>query len=127
MGIGQVEACIFAEEIASDAVQLHGGNSYTKEYPFERQYRHTEINRIGDGTSVIQRIVIAKELWDLRDRRSRRWGQSTGETSLARGLPPPWGVVRGRTVAEWTVSVASSTTITSPGSVGIRSSSGPFV
>ena len=51
-----------AEEVASDAIQLHGGNGYTREYPVERQYRHAKIYQIGEGTSEIQKNIIADEL-----------------------------------------------------------------
>ena len=51
-----------AEEVASDAIQLHGGNGYTREYPVERQYRHAKIYQIGEGTSEIQKNIIAGEL-----------------------------------------------------------------
>lgn len=54
-----------AEEVASDAMQLHGGNGYTRDYPVERQYRHAKLYQIGEGTSEIQRNIIAKELLDL--------------------------------------------------------------
>jgi alkylation response protein AidB-like acyl-CoA dehydrogenase len=51
-----------AEEVASEAVQIHGGNGYTRDYPVERQYRHAKIYQIGEGTSEIQRSIIAEEL-----------------------------------------------------------------
>ncbi len=54
-----------AEDVASDAVQVHGGNGYTRAYPVERQFRHAKIYQIGEGTSEIQRNVIAGELLDL--------------------------------------------------------------
>jgi alkylation response protein AidB-like acyl-CoA dehydrogenase len=54
-----------AEEVASDAMQIHGGNGYTRDYPVERQYRHAKIYQIGEGTSEIQRNIIAKHLLDL--------------------------------------------------------------
>ena len=53
-----------AEEVASDAIQLHGGNGYTREYPVERQYRHAKIYQIGEGTSEIQKDIIAGEVLD---------------------------------------------------------------
>jgi len=53
-----------AEEVASDAIQLHGGNGYTREYPVERQYRHAKIYQIGEGTSEVQRNVIAEHVLD---------------------------------------------------------------
>jgi butyryl-CoA dehydrogenase len=47
------------------ALQLHGGYGYTKDYPIERFMRDAKICEIGEGTSEIQRIVIARQL--LRD------------------------------------------------------------
>jgi butyryl-CoA dehydrogenase len=50
------------------AVQLHGGYGYTKDYPVERFMRDAKICEIGEGTSEIQRIVIARQLLkDLAD------------------------------------------------------------
>ena len=59
-------AKLFASELAmratTKAVQLHGGYGYTTEYPVERMMRDAKICEIGEGTSEIQRIVIAREL-----------------------------------------------------------------
>jgi butyryl-CoA dehydrogenase len=44
------------------AIQIHGGYGYTKEYPVERMMRDAKICEIGEGTSEIQRIVIARHL-----------------------------------------------------------------
>ena len=59
-------AKLFASEVATrttiKAVQLHGGYGYTTEYPVERMMRDAKIGEIGEGTSEIQRIVIAREL-----------------------------------------------------------------
>jgi alkylation response protein AidB-like acyl-CoA dehydrogenase len=44
------------------AVQIHGGYGYTKDYPVERFMRDAKICEIGEGTSEIQRIVIARHL-----------------------------------------------------------------
>jgi butyryl-CoA dehydrogenase len=44
------------------AIQVHGGYGYTKEYPVERMMRDAKICEIGEGTSEIQRLVIAREL-----------------------------------------------------------------
>ncbi|MFL5487916.1 MAG: acyl-CoA dehydrogenase [Gemmatimonadaceae bacterium] len=44
------------------AIQVHGGNGYTKEYPVERMFRDAKIGEIGEGTSEIQRLVIARNL-----------------------------------------------------------------
>jgi butyryl-CoA dehydrogenase len=62
-------AKLFCSELAMrstiKAVQLHGGYGYTKDYPVERFMRDAKICEIGEGTSEIQRIVIARQL--LRD------------------------------------------------------------
>ena len=46
-------------EITTQAIQVLGGNGYTKEYPVERFFRDAKICEIYEGTSEIQRIVIA--------------------------------------------------------------------
>lgn len=48
--------------ICDQAVQIHGGYGYIKEYPVERHLRDAKLMEIGEGTSEIQRIVIAREL-----------------------------------------------------------------
>jgi alkylation response protein AidB-like acyl-CoA dehydrogenase len=53
------EACMRA---TTKAVQLHGGYGYTTEYPVERMMRDAKVNEIGEGTSEIQRMVIARDL-----------------------------------------------------------------
>ncbi|MGQ0538764.1 MAG: acyl-CoA dehydrogenase family protein, partial [Gemmatimonadaceae bacterium] len=59
-------AKLYASELAMRstiaAVQVHGGYGYTKEYPVERMMRDAKICEIGEGTSEIQRLVIAREL-----------------------------------------------------------------
>ncbi|HJR64770.1 MAG TPA: acyl-CoA dehydrogenase [Gemmatimonadaceae bacterium] len=65
-------AKLFCSELAMratiKAVQIHGGYGYTKEYPVERMMRDAKICEIGEGTSEIQRIVIARHLLkDLLD------------------------------------------------------------
>jgi alkylation response protein AidB-like acyl-CoA dehydrogenase len=42
-------------------VQIFGGNGYTKEFPVEKYYRDAKLCTIGEGTSEIQKIVIARE------------------------------------------------------------------
>lgn len=48
-----------AMQITTDAIQVLGGNGYTKEYPVERYFRDAKITEIYEGTSEIQRVVIA--------------------------------------------------------------------
>jgi alkylation response protein AidB-like acyl-CoA dehydrogenase len=59
-------AKLFASEVAmrttTKAVQIHGGYGYTREYPVERMMRDAKICEIGEGTSEIQRLVIARDL-----------------------------------------------------------------
>lgn len=50
-----------AVKVANDAVQIFGGNGYTKEFPVEKYYRDAKLCTIGEGTSEIQKIVIARE------------------------------------------------------------------
>ncbi len=51
-----------AEKTASEAVQIFGGYGYIKDFPVEKFYRDVKLLTIGEGTSEIQRLVIAKEL-----------------------------------------------------------------
>jgi alkylation response protein AidB-like acyl-CoA dehydrogenase len=51
-----------AVEIAMEAVQIHGGYGYTKEYAVERYLRDSKLGTIGEGTSEVQRLVIARQL-----------------------------------------------------------------
>jgi alkylation response protein AidB-like acyl-CoA dehydrogenase len=46
----------------NEAIQIYGGNGYSREYPVERFWRDAKLTEIGEGTSEIQRIVIAREL-----------------------------------------------------------------
>jgi alkylation response protein AidB-like acyl-CoA dehydrogenase len=59
-------AKLFASEAAmwvtTKAIQVHGGNGYSREYPVERFFRDAKLMEIGEGTSEIQRTVIAREL-----------------------------------------------------------------
>ena len=51
-----------AMEITSQAIQIHGGYGYVKDYEVERYFRDAKILEIGEGTSEIQRIIIAREI-----------------------------------------------------------------
>jgi alkylation response protein AidB-like acyl-CoA dehydrogenase len=60
------KAKLFASEMArrqtAEAIQILGGYGYTKEFPLERYYRDAKITEIYEGTSEVQRLVIAREL-----------------------------------------------------------------
>ena len=51
-----------AVQVATDAVQIFGGYGYTKDFPVEKFYRDAKLCTIGEGTSEIQKIVIAREI-----------------------------------------------------------------
>jgi alkylation response protein AidB-like acyl-CoA dehydrogenase len=51
-----------AVKVATEAVQIFGGNGYTKEFPVEKYYRDAKLCTIGEGTSEIQKLVIAREV-----------------------------------------------------------------
>ena len=52
-----------AMEMTTKAVQYHGGYGYTREYPVERMMRDDKITEIYEGTSEVQRMVIAGQLF----------------------------------------------------------------
>ena len=60
------QAKLFASEVAmraaTQAIQIHGGAGYMKDAPVERYFRDAKLCEIGEGTSEIQRMIIAKEL-----------------------------------------------------------------
>lgn len=66
------QAKLFASAVArrqtGEAIQVLGGYGYTKEFPLERYYRDAKVTEIYEGTSEIQRLVIARELLGLRER-----------------------------------------------------------
>jgi alkylation response protein AidB-like acyl-CoA dehydrogenase len=51
-----------AEKVCSDAIQIHGGYGYVKDFPVERIYRDVRVCQIYEGTSDIQKILIARAL-----------------------------------------------------------------
>lgn len=53
------EVCV---KVANEAVQIHGGYGYTKDFPVEKFYRDAKLCTIGEGTSEIQKVVIAKNI-----------------------------------------------------------------
>jgi alkylation response protein AidB-like acyl-CoA dehydrogenase len=64
------EAKLFASEVSSRvtnaAIQVHGGYGYVTEYPVERFLRDAKLTEIGEGTSQVQRLVIARKILGLR-------------------------------------------------------------
>lgn len=53
------------EDVCSEAIQIHGGNGYTREYPVEKYYRDSRVLKIVEGTSEIQKNVIFENLDEL--------------------------------------------------------------
>jgi alkylation response protein AidB-like acyl-CoA dehydrogenase len=64
-------AKLFASEMAvrvcDEALQVHGGYGFIKDYPVEKFYRDVKLCTIGEGTSEIQRLVIARQLLKTRE------------------------------------------------------------
>ena len=64
------QAKLFASEVSSRvtnaAIQVHGGYGYVTEYPVERYLRDAKLTEIGEGTSQVQRLVIARKILGLR-------------------------------------------------------------
>ena len=69
-GLVAAQAKLFASEVSSrvtnHAIQIHGGYGYVTEYPVERDLRDAKLTEIGEGTSQVQRLVIARKILDLR-------------------------------------------------------------
>jgi hypothetical protein len=75
-------AKLYASEIAvrvsEDSVQIHGGYGFVKDYPAEKFFRDVKLTTIGEGTSEVQRLVIARQLLASRSVDGARGGpQST--------------------------------------------------
>ena len=49
-------------KVATEAIQIHGGYGYTKDFPVEKFYRDAKLNTIGEGTTEIQKLVIARSI-----------------------------------------------------------------
>ncbi len=58
--IAKLMATEMAERVARNAIQIHGGYGYSSEYPVERIYRDARLMTIGEGTSEMQRLIIAR-------------------------------------------------------------------
>jgi alkylation response protein AidB-like acyl-CoA dehydrogenase len=69
-GLAAAQAKLFASEVSSRAtnaaIQIHGGYGYIADYPVERYLRDAKLTEIGEGTSEIQRLVIARRILGLR-------------------------------------------------------------
>jgi alkylation response protein AidB-like acyl-CoA dehydrogenase len=69
-GLTAAQAKLFASEVSSratnDAIQIHGGYGYVTDYPVERYLRDAKLTEIGEGTSQVQRLVIARKILGLR-------------------------------------------------------------
>ncbi len=68
--LAAAEAKLFASEVSSratnNAIQVHGGYGYVTDYPVERYMRDAKLTEIGEGTSQVQRLVIARRILGLR-------------------------------------------------------------
>ncbi len=60
--MAKLNASEMAEEVCSDAMQIHGGNGYIADYAVTRHYRDVRICKIYEGTSDIQRLVISRSI-----------------------------------------------------------------
>jgi alkylation response protein AidB-like acyl-CoA dehydrogenase len=61
-GMAKLFATEMAERVCRNAIQIHGGYGYSREYEVERMYRDTRLMSIGEGTSEIQRMIIARSI-----------------------------------------------------------------
>ncbi|MGQ9768462.1 MAG: acyl-CoA dehydrogenase family protein, partial [Anaerolineae bacterium] len=60
--IAKLVATEMAERVARNAIQIHGGYGYSSEYPLERIYRDARLMTIGEGTSEMQRLIMARTI-----------------------------------------------------------------
>jgi hypothetical protein len=60
--MAKVYASEIAVKVCEEAIQIHGGYGYTKDYPPEKHWRDAKLCTIGEGTSEVQRLVIARQL-----------------------------------------------------------------
>ena len=61
--MAKLYASEMAERVCYDAIQIHGGNGYSRAYPVERMYRDARLMTIGEGTSEILRLVIGRHVF----------------------------------------------------------------
>jgi alkylation response protein AidB-like acyl-CoA dehydrogenase len=60
--MAKLYASEMAVKVSEEAIQIHGGYGYTKDYPAEKYWRDSKLCTIGEGTSEVQRLVIARQL-----------------------------------------------------------------
>ncbi|MEQ8967970.1 MAG: acyl-CoA dehydrogenase family protein [Azospirillaceae bacterium] len=60
--MAKLQASEMAEAVCTDAIQIHGGYGYLEDYPVERIYRDVRVCQIYEGTSDIQRLIIARQI-----------------------------------------------------------------
>ncbi|WP_310594779.1 acyl-CoA dehydrogenase family protein [Flavobacterium sp.] len=60
--MGKMYASEMCVRVATDAIQIHGGYGYTKDYPVEKFYRDAKLCTIGEGTTEIQKVVISRNI-----------------------------------------------------------------
>jgi len=65
-GVAAAHGKLYASEVSVratyEAIQIFGGNGYSREYPVERMYRDSKLNTIGEGTSEVQKLIISRDL-----------------------------------------------------------------
>lgn len=60
--IAKLFASEIAEQVCSDAIQIHGGYGYVNDFPVERLFRDVKVTKIYEGTSHIQKVIIGRNL-----------------------------------------------------------------
>ena len=89
--LASAQAKLYASEVSSRvtnaAIQVHGGYGYTEDYKVERFLRDAKLTEIGEGTSQVQRLVIAQEDPGAADRLTGRGPRAAGPLAVDLGQP----------------------------------------
>jgi alkylation response protein AidB-like acyl-CoA dehydrogenase len=80
--INKVYASEMLDYVVDEALQIHGGYGYIKDYPVERYYRDSRINRIFAGTNEINRLLILRRLLKKTSLGETPWIETMGETKF---------------------------------------------
>ena len=80
--INKVYASEMLDYVVDEALQIHGGYGYIKDYPVERYYRDSRINRIFAGTNEINRLLILRRLLKKTSLGETPWMETMGETKF---------------------------------------------